>query len=213
MDILTGLREKLEFIERFYYGALPEFVVTKRKIENHEVPFVPREFDPDHDWDTDPPFLNEWQDADDSINLVGQAALSLVQTSLREYLDAFVWLCGSKPPAGKGDWFARYKGFFLEEYDIDWDAGPVPPAEIEEINLARNDIQHTGQIFGLTRRQSKEHRRRFPAGIFAHEIDRQMYVGREDAELRIYVTEENLHQAIRRVCRFCEYLDAQRRLS
>lgn len=140
MDILAGLKEKLRFIESFYKGASAPFVETKRKIEAEESPFVPRPFDPERDTDTEPPFLVEWEDADDSINVTGQTALSLVQASLREYLDAFILLSRVKPPVGKGDWFARYKAFFLETYGIDWDAGPVPTKEIEEINLARNDI-------------------------------------------------------------------------
>jgi len=211
MDILSGLREKLRFIERFYAEASASFVETKRKIEAEEPPFVPRPFDPERDMDTEPLFLTEWQDADDAINIVGQAALSLVQASLREYLDAFGWLSKMKSRTGRGDWFARYKAFFLEAYDIDWDAGPVPTAQIEEINLARNDIQHTGQEFGMTRRQSKEHHRRFPDGIFAHEIDRQMYADWQDFQPRIYVTAENLREAIRRTEAFCGYLDNHRR--
>jgi hypothetical protein len=211
MDILGGLREKLRFIERFYNGASASFSETKRKIEGEEPPFVPRPFDPDRDSDTEPPFLTEWEDADDAISVVGQAALSLVQASLREYLDAFIELSRIKLPAGKGDWFARYKAFFLERYGIDWDAGPVLTAQIEEINLTRNDIHHTGREFGMTRRQSREHYRRFPDGIFTDEYDRRMYAGFEDPKLRIYVTAENLREAIRRVEVFCEFLEKNRR--
>ena len=211
MDIFAGRREKLRFIERFYEGASAPFVETKRKIEAEEPPFVPRPFDPERDTDTEPPFLAEWEEADDAINIVGQAALSLVQASLREYLDAFILLRRVKPPAGRGDWFARYKAFFLETYGIDWDAGPIPIREIEEINFVRNDIQHTGEEFGMTRRMSKEHYRRFPEGIFVQEIDRKIYASLGDWQPSIYVTAENLKEAVRRVETFCEYLDKQRR--
>jgi len=90
-------------------------------------------------------------------------------------------------------------------------SGPVPTSEIEETNVTRNDIQHTGQEFGMARRQSKEHNRRFPDGIFTHDIDREMYASWEDPQPRIYITAEDLQEGIRRVEAFCEYLDTHRR--
>jgi hypothetical protein len=39
-------------------------------------------------------------------------------------------------------WFHRYLALFSDAYKVDWTRCPVPPEQIEEINLARNDIQH-----------------------------------------------------------------------
>ena len=215
MDILAGLSDKLRFIERFYESASNPFRETKRKIESGEEPFTSRPFDPET-VTGEPEFLEEWIEADDSLNLVGQAALNLVQTSLREYLDAFIFR--SPPPEGLEptgkNWVERRKSLFLEAYAIDWASGPVPISDLEEINLTRNDIQHTETpfgAFGLTRRQSDEHRTRFPHGLFVHEIDRQLATAAGDASMgRIYVTRENLKEAIQRVERFCEFLEEHR---
>jgi hypothetical protein len=205
MDILVGLKAKLRFIERFYQTASHPFTEVKRKIEAGEEPFAPPPFDPETATDFEPPFLEE------SLNLVGQAALCLVQSSLREYLDGFISRSGCAAPTGRGNWFRRYKQFFLETYGVDWETGPVPAHELEEINLARNDIHHTGQEFGMTRRQSEEHQTRFPEGLFIDEMDRQVF--RESSHTwpgRIYVTSDNLREAIRRVESFCEFLEEHR---
>src|SRR5713226_8326453 len=98
---------------------------------------------------------------------MGQLSLCLVQSSFREYLDGFIRLSGRPFPKGHGNWFERYKSFFLEEYEIDWEAAPVTPAALEEINLTRNDIQHAKGESGLERRMSRTHRSKFSDGIFA----------------------------------------------
>ena len=154
--------------------------------------------------------------ADDSLNLVGQAALNLVQASLREYLDGFVFRF--KPPADvkpKGDnWFERRRNLFKEAYGIEWEKGPVALADLDEINVTRNDIHHRDVpfgLFGLTVVQREKHRTRFPLGLFVHDIDRQLEQEMSGASMgRIYVTGENLREAIRRVEKFCEYLEDHR---
>jgi hypothetical protein len=211
MDILAGLRDKLRFIERFYAIASEPFRETKRKIEAHEEPFVPPPFDPETAND-EPDFLTEWQDADESLNLIGQAALNLVQAAFREYLSWFLKLYDVPLTAKGAHWLERYKNQFLETFDIDWNQGPVSIAELEEINLARNDVEHSGSAFGMTRTQSKDHQDRFPLGVFVHEVDRQIAASSGHEGLgRIYISQDNLAEAIRRVERFCEFLDEQRR--
>jgi len=75
----------------------------------------------------------------------------------------------------------------------------------------RNDIQHTGTGFGMTRHQSEEHVTRFPDGLFAHEIDKSLYRESDEPWLaRIYVTSDNLKEAIRRVEEFCKFLEEKR---
>jgi len=210
MDILAGLKAKLRFIERFYQTASLAFRETIRKIEAEEDPFMPPQFDPDHDYPDPPPFFEEWEEADDSLNLVGQTAVSLAQSALREYLDGFIRLSKQQEPAGGGNWFKRYKTFFLETYGIDWDHSPIAPDSIEEINLTRNDIHHSGREFGIERRMSREHRGRFPRGIFAYKPESDLYRDSNVILPSIYVTEENLTEAIRRVEKFCEFLDEKR---
>jgi hypothetical protein len=211
MDILAGLRDKLRFIERHYAAASEPFRETKRKIDAREEPFVPQPFDPETATDFDPPFLEEWQEATESLNIEGQAALKLVQSALREYLISFVDMYEIPLKTTGRNWLERYKKHFLDVYGIDWDKAPVPVAELEEVNLARNDVEHSGEPFGMTRRQSQEHERRFPAGLFVNEVEKQVFQASGHSwPGRIEVTDAGLKEAIRRVEIFCEYLDSQR---
>lgn len=211
MDILAGLRDKLRFIERFYKLASEPFRETKRKIEVQEEPFIPPSFDPETATDFDPPFLEEWQEADESLNLVGQAALNLVQASFRDYLAWFLKSNDVELSAKGAHWLERYRNEFLQTYGIDWSKGPVSMNELEEVNLARNDVEHQGQPFGMTRSQSKDHQARFPLRVFVHEVDRQIAASSGRAWLgRIQITQGNLAEAIRRIETFCQFLDSQR---
>src|SRR6266853_3904923 len=90
MDILAGLRDKLRFIERHYKAASEPFRETKRKIDAREEPFEPPPFDPETAYDFEPPFLEQWQEATESLNIEGQAALKLLHSALHEYLSSFV---------------------------------------------------------------------------------------------------------------------------
>lgn len=211
MDILAGLQDKLRFIERHYTTASMPFRETKRKIEDHEEPFQPQPFNPEIDNCDEPPFLDEWSEAAESLNIEGQAALKLVQGALREYLKSFVDMHGVPLTAKGRNWLEKYKKHFFDVYGIDFDKSPVPLEELEEVNLARNDAEHSGQPFGMTRRQSKEHALRFPDGLFVDDIDRDIArASPGDWPGRIVVTDAGLAEAIRRVETFCEFVDAQR---
>lgn len=211
MDILAGLRGKLRFVERHYAAASEPFRETKRKIQAGEYPFEPPSIDPETATDFEPPFLEEWQDATESLNIEGQAALKLVQSALHKFLDSFVQTYKIPlPPKKKNEsWFERYKIHFRDGYGIDWDMAPVPVSELEEVNLARNDSEHREDPLGMTRRQSEEHARRFPEGLFVDEFDKQ-YLAGHSWPGRIEVTNASLREAIRRVESFCEFLDSRR---
>ena len=89
-----------------YGQASACFAETKRKIENSEDEFDYSGWDPES-YDGEPPFLTEWQEADEAINLLGQACLSLVHSALKEYLDGCLFVARSGKPQRKGNesWF------------------------------------------------------------------------------------------------------------
>jgi hypothetical protein len=212
MDLLHGLRDKLRFIESVYGQATACFVDTKRKIENSEGEFDYSGWDPES-FDGEPPFLTEWQEADEALNLLGQACLSLVQSALKEYLDGCLFVARAGKPQRKGNesWFDAYQRFFNEQFGIDWSASPVHLPLIEEINLARNDAQHTGREFGMTRYQDARHQERFPKGLFADPTFAEM-AARSPlmGPVPLRVTAESLQEANKRVLDFCSFIDERR---
>jgi len=212
VDLLHGLRDKLRFIESMYGQASACFTETKRKIENSEGEFDYSGWDPDS-YDGEPPFLTEWQEADEALNLLGQACLSLVQSALKEYLDGCLFVTRAGKPQRKGNesWFDAYQRFFNEQFGIDWRASPVHVPLIEEINLARNDAQHTGREFGMTRYQDARHQERFPKGIFADPTFAEM-TARSPlmGPVPLRVTADGLQEASKRVLAFCMFIDERR---
>jgi len=207
MDIQAGLRDKLRFIERHYAAASAPFRETKRKIDAGEDPFEPPPFDAETATDFRPPFLEQWQEANESLNIEGEVALQLVQGALREYLSSFINLYGDPLTASGKNWLRLYRKHFLETHGIDWEEGPVPLDELEEVNLARNDVEHGGDPFGKTRRLPQDNGLRFAAGHFVDEIEKQVFQASGHSwPGRIEVTDSGLKETIRRVETLCEFL-------
>lgn len=198
VDLMWFLRDKLGFIQRLYDLASEPFTTKMKKIENGETPFdVYGNADPESD---EPPFLSEWIEASESADIVGNCCLCLVQSALKQFLEAFMQETGQKPPAGKLDWFKRYRAFFMDTYGIVWEDGPVKIAVLEDLNLARNDIQHEGSLMVKHMIQSKNSAERFPDSIFA-----ETFVVRK----KIAVNRDSLLAAIQAVDGFCEYLQRE----
>lgn len=207
MDILAMLRDKLGFIRRLFESSVGPFLETIRKIENYEEPYTAPGWE-----DAEPPFLTEWLDAKESVNILGQCCLCLAQSSAKDFLVAFVERSGKPLPAKKSgeSWFEAFKRFFRDEYGIDWEKTGVDLGLLEQINLARNDIQHEGRPYDMARLQNQKHAQRFPDSIFANELDRLIFREFSKPEsCRIEVTEKSLGTALDVIYVFCEALDKQ----
>lgn len=207
--LLPPLLDKLNFIRRFYEITSEPFIETKRKIDQHEEPFGVSDVE-----DGEPPFLVEWLEADQSLNVLGKTCLCLLQNSLTDYLKGFnqhyapvdenVTL---ENVGGKG--LEKYRRMFFGRFNIDWATSPVDIDLLEEINLARNDIQHGGTFYNLEHRQDEKYFNRFPDSIFADEFERELLpaAGAGAQPYRITVSRDNLFAAIQSVEEFCTYLD------
>src|SRR5688500_1941943 len=82
MDVLWFLKRRTSFVRNFYERASAQFLETKRRIERREAPFDK----PPADNSGEPPFLKEWQDADEAIEFLGQACVSFLSASVVLYL-------------------------------------------------------------------------------------------------------------------------------
>ena len=200
VDLMWFLLDKLRFIQNFYDSASQPFVTKMRQIDHHEPPFdVDDNADPESD---EPPFLAEWIAASESAEMLGNFGLCLVQSALKQFLEAFLQETGGTLPAGRGSWFERYQTFFRDEYGIEWEAGPVNLEILEDLSLARNDIQHGGTLTTRTTIQNPEYARRFPNSMFT-----ESFIVRP----RIAVDRTSLTAAIQAVQTFCAYLEHERR--
>ena len=67
------------------------------------------------------------------------------------------------------------------------------------MSLARKDVEHGGEPFGMSRRQSLKHVRRFPKGLFVDELEKQLFqASRHSCPGLIEITVADFMKAIRR---------------
>ena len=212
MDLLYFLRSRLRFIEHLYDSAVAPLEETKGKIDAGEPPYVDQR---DPEYADEPAFLEEWQQAEDSMIVVGYWCLCMVQASLQAYLKECIGPGGSlwwnskqlhdellKKPGGS--WFGRYRLLFLENLGIDWNMGPVSVAELEQLNLTRNDLLHKVDMISTSIERDEVHIERYPTGLFTNEPWTALGIE------RVRINKPKLQLAIRLVSEFCAWLDGIR---
>jgi hypothetical protein len=228
MDILYFLRKRLKFTGRFYAQAVIPFAETKRKIDAREEPFVP----PDVDEETEPPFLPEWSEADEFIDVLGQQCVSMVATALQLYLNA--WLDQFKRDfpevaaplgnpyaqtkeerkAGRKGWFLILHDFFRDKLNVSWEDSGANVALVEEVVMARNAVQHPEHIVFTSAKQPKNDFEKYKHSFFADEDEMKLFEHDDGTyhdwdtppwDLRI--TREKLQQAMIEVDKLCTFLD------
>ncbi|TPG40523.1 hypothetical protein EAH79_11500 [Sphingomonas koreensis] len=144
LDIHFFLRQRTAFIRRHYDVCVAAFDERKRLIEGAEPPFD----DPRYSEDGEPAFLEEWFDADASIQLVGISCVSLLSDALKLYLNLLVHrqlrfvFTEQEAKRLKKQFVATYRDALGEIYAIDWANTGIDFAVIEQVMLARNRGQH-----------------------------------------------------------------------
>jgi len=212
------LDSKISFLQVFYQQTTDPFREIERKIDANEEPYVAHGNPEDYD---EPPFLTEWQEADEGLRLQGQVCLALLQRSFREFLKATVRQHRDYPnsrPKEKGNWFENYKTWFREEAAIDWGEAPISLNRIEELTIARNCIQHGGEsqsgpgdVFdshALLKMQSNDYHEKFPDAFFADEFEKQIWAESNYPQpVRIDLTPDKLGVAGDDIRTFCKFID------
>jgi hypothetical protein len=166
MDVLFFLKLRTDFLRRFYKQALFPFLEAKRKIREHEEPFN----DPPFDDSGDPPYLKEWEEADEAIEVLGQACVSFLSGSLKLFLNEseqeFRKFYGPLPEkdastfkrhgsvTGYQHWFASV-GINMEDSRVDINV-------ISEIVYTRHMAEHHNSIGSMQLPQDESARKKFP---------------------------------------------------
>lgn len=215
MDVAYFLRERVEFIRQFYNNGSEAFIQRKVKIENEEEPFVPP-----YSENGEPPFLAEWQEADDSLQVLGYTCLSMLSASLKLYFSTVDRIYGfSAWEACKGEFkkgfICGYRAFFETALDIDFGSAPCDLKLLEEVVLIRNDFEHPSEIV-FQRIAHPSAAQKSPSMFFCNELERAAWDDLEDKESSwllfppsVHVEKEGLFEALEEVSRFCEWLEDQ----
>jgi len=215
MDVGFFLRDRIAFVRQFYDGASLPFFEKKRKIKAREDPFVPP-----YSEDGEPPFIDEWMEADESLQVLGYACISMLAAALHLYLKT--WKAELGVPVGdsfksdcKNGWLNGYKAYFAAHFDIYFDNGPANLSMLEEIVLARNRIQHPDNVVSPKTSYSSHDLAKLPRAFFVDETERGLFSDVEESERlwlfppSVHVTKEKLMAAIAEVEEFSGWLETQ----
>ena len=215
MDVGYFLRARIAFIRRFYDTAAEPFVETKRKIEAQEPPFVPGCSE-----DEEPPFLAEWQEADESLCILGYHCVSMLATALHLFLKEWEVRLGSAIDKSlvtvfKNDgWLKGYRAHFEHVARIRFEDAPAQLGMLAELVLARNRIQHPGTITNQRAAYSATDMSKLPSAFFVDEREMALIGANEDAPTWLFtptlrVTAEKLRLILGEVEAFGGWLDEQ----
>jgi hypothetical protein len=134
MDVDFFFKLRTDFTRKFYDEAVRPFLQKQKLIEAEEEPYVPP-----YSEDGEPPFLEEWTEADTSIQIIGRTAISLLSESLKVYFIQWEKLLGIQRSKffedefkKKGYW-SGYRRCFAAALAIDWTKCPADLEIIEQI--------------------------------------------------------------------------------
>jgi hypothetical protein len=215
VDIVAFLKLRTAFIRYFYENGVRPFNEIKNAIEKGEEPYVPP-----YSEEGEPPFLEEWMDAEQAVDTVGHVCISMLSSSLQLFLKN--WVIRLELEFGikftkdfkKHGWFNGYRQIFsimefpLSQCTADFDI-------IEQVTLARNRVQHPEDLTELRVIHSETDLRRFPRPFFASETEMDMAVRDDDDSttwwLRPSIKSERdkVFSAIDQVEALCSWLEKE----
>lgn len=217
MDVRFFLSQRIGFIRQLYGTASAPYVGRKRKIEAEEEPFVPP-----YSEDGEPPFLEEWLEADESLHVLAYSCVSMLAAALHLYLETWVKQSGisvdeslKKSVFKKGGWFAGYKAHFAQHFKIDFEAGPANLRMLEELVLARNRIEHPSSITSRRTQYADADLKKLRRPFFVDEREAALLADADEGEKlwfippTLHVTEEQLLAAVSEVERFAEWFESE----
>ena len=213
MGVRYFLGQRLAFIEQLYVNGASPFVERKRKIEAGEDPFVPS-----YSEDAEPPFLSEWLETEESLQVIGHMCISMLSASLHLYFKTWERQLGkpiddSFKSDFKNGWLNGYKAYFKRHFNVIFEESPCNLQLLEELVLARNRVQHPESITIQSSQYSRRDLEKIPSPFFIDERHSELLSEMGEGEQSwllppsIHVTQEKLKAAIAEVVRFAEWLE------
>lgn len=216
MDVLFFLRERTKFIHRFYEATSQPLNETKRKIIAGEPPFD----SPPESESGEPPYLEEYSDAEDALEVLGRNCISMLSESLKLYFTTWEWELWGRRACSKSSlktfkeqgFLHGYKECFSMALKIDWTQCPADFSILDQVVLARNADHHPGSISSIHVNHNDYTRKRHPRPFFVSDIERKMFMRKDDdlwtwLGVTLHVSKETLLEAIRQVELLTDWLE------
>ncbi len=181
MEILFFLKERAKFIRHFYETAGEPFRETMRRIEEEEEPFD----NPPYSENAAPPYLEEWMNAADGLEVLGRTSLSMLSPPLQLYFRTWEselgvrWGEGERKRAFSNGFLKGYQKCFSNVPGLSWDDCPADLELIEQITLARNCDQHQERITSIHVDHARKDLEKYPNPLFVSEAEHRMYADTE----------------------------------
>jgi hypothetical protein len=185
----------------------------KEAIYNENPPF---ELPPSLEVDGEPPFLDEWFNADLSIDMIGLTSVSLLSDSLKIYFETLRREVlrvdfAEKEPFKKG-FVLPYKVALADHLCVDWSEEGVDFEIIEQVVLARNDAQHSKKLQDIKPDHTSKTVERFPDPVFSQGFETEMMIqtksaGRFGFSPSVHVEQNSLFRAIAEIEKLAEVID------
>jgi hypothetical protein len=212
MDANYFLNFRLDFIKNFYEVGSKPFAAIKYEIEEGIPPY-----EPPYSEDGDPPFEAAWGQADDSLNLLGGACISMLAGSLHVFLDTLVKLHGNeaafKKTKSDNGWWGKHQNYFKTAENIDFKDSGCDMNLLEEIVLARNRVQHPGNLTGTNAQYLADDLEKVPSLFFVNDTEADIFqrLGDEQSSWllapTVYVDLVKLNKAIDEVRKLGSWLN------
>ncbi|WP_287308303.1 hypothetical protein [Mesorhizobium sp.] len=213
MDLSYWMRQRTDIIRLFYDKGRVPFEQLKRDIEEEVRPWEPPYFNPDTD-DPEPAFLAEWTQADQTRELVGMLAVSLLADTLSLYFvelerEIGIAFVDQKERAAlfKLGKVEAYRQIIRHVMGDAFKYCPVRFDVIEQVILARNDFAHGQDFISFQTTHNQRTVERHPNPFFTNANEH--LVGGDMPEWRrltIEVSREKLMAAIDEVEKLADWV-------
>ncbi len=215
MDVRYFLDRRIAFIRQFYATASEPYIERKRKIEAHEESFVPP-----YSEDGEPPFLDEWLEADESLHVLAYSCISMLSAALHLYLESWVKQSRiaveesmKKSEFKKKGWFIGYDAHFTKHFNIAFKTGPSDLKMLNEVVLVRNRIEHPYSITDQRTQYSASDLKQLRHPFFVDKTEMTLLGYSDEEEVpqfmlpKVHITEVQLLTAAAEVERFSAWFD------
>lgn len=216
MEVLSFLKSRTAFIERYYAITSTPIVEMIEKIENGVFPYE----QDTHSEDGEPAFLEEWEEAQTYLEVLGASCVSMLAESLKLYFATWEaelnWRCSDKFKnefkAEAGSWVNGYVSCFSRNLSLDLKECSVDFSVLEQVVLFRNDTQHPKSISMIQGTHQDHVTFKYPIPYFISDLERRMIGQHDQAEdywlpIRMSVTKNLLVSAIQQVNALGEYFE------
>lgn len=212
MDIAYWLRQRTDMIRLLYDKARVPFEQLKRDIEEGVRPWEPANANPDTDGE--PPFTAEWMQAEQTRELVGMLAVSLLADTLKLYfseMERDIGIALTDPDERKALFkklgtVEAYRHILEQVMGDTFASCPVHFDVIEQVILARNDFAHSDNFVSFQASHRSKTLEKHPNLFF---VDPERLPGFGEVlpwNAKIEVSRENLMAAIEEVEKLADWV-------